>query len=212
MSGVVVVTGLLVSPVIPPKPRVDSHGRRPGGNASVGVGRRVLSLPSLPATRARSAVYGFAAIDDRGRIAARHVIRSLDWYPGIPLDVQVAGGPVLITPASGDRCRISRQGHLRMPIAVRVWCGLVPGSRVLLAAEPVEGRLVVCPPAALHSMLAWACAIRAGALARAARGAHRPLPRRGRVGSLRRHRRVAAANRRRCHRGRRRPGRPSYFW
>jgi hypothetical protein len=75
------VTGLLVSPVIPPKPRLDSHGRRPGGNASVGVGRRVLSLPSLPATRARSAVYGFAAIDDRGRIAARHVIRSLDWYP-----------------------------------------------------------------------------------------------------------------------------------
>jgi hypothetical protein len=107
-------------------------------------------------------VYGFAAIDDRGRIAARNVMSSLDWYPGISLDVQVGGGLVLITPASGGRCRISRQGHLRMPVAVRVWCGLVPGSRVLLAAEPAEGRLVVCPPAALDSMVTWACALAVG--------------------------------------------------
>jgi hypothetical protein len=42
---------------------------------------------------------------------------------------------------------------VRLPATVRHWCGLSPGSRVLLAADPAAGRLVVHPPAALDAMI-----------------------------------------------------------
>jgi hypothetical protein len=48
---------------------------------------------------------------------------------------------------------MTAQGYLRLPATVRHWCGLVPGDRVLLAAEPDQGLLVVHPPAALDAMV-----------------------------------------------------------
>ncbi|GGM67957.1 hypothetical protein GCM10011608_61480 [Micromonospora sonchi] len=38
-------------------------------------------------------------------------------------------------------------------MAVRQWCGLTAGDRVLLAASPADGLLVVHPPAALDAMV-----------------------------------------------------------
>ena len=49
--------------------------------------------------------------------------------------------------------RLTGQGHLRLPATVRHWCALLPGDRVLLAANPGQGRLVVHPPAALDAMI-----------------------------------------------------------
>src|SRR5262249_54955080 len=37
------------------------------------------------------------------------------------------------------------QGYLRLPAAVRYWCGLVPGDRMLLAVDPADELLVVHP-------------------------------------------------------------------
>jgi hypothetical protein len=48
---------------------------------------------------------------------------------------------------------VTRQGHLRLPAALRRGCRIGPGDRVLLAAEPAEGVVVVHPPAALDAML-----------------------------------------------------------
>jgi bifunctional DNA-binding transcriptional regulator/antitoxin component of YhaV-PrlF toxin-antitoxin module len=50
----------------------------------------------------------------------------------------------------------TRGGHLRLPATVRRWCGLGAGDRVLLAAEPDAGLLVVHPPASLDAMVGWA--------------------------------------------------------
>ena len=36
---------------------------------------------------------------------------------------------------------------------MRHWCGLTPGARVLLVAEPDEGRLVIHPTASLDAMI-----------------------------------------------------------
>ena len=49
---------------------------------------------------------------------------------------------------------VTGQGHLRLPATVRRRCGLAAGDRVLLAAEPAEGLVVVYPPAALDTMIA----------------------------------------------------------
>jgi bifunctional DNA-binding transcriptional regulator/antitoxin component of YhaV-PrlF toxin-antitoxin module len=51
---------------------------------------------------------------------------------------------------------VTGRGHLRIPAAVRHWCGLHAGDRVLLAAEPGAGLLVLHPPAALDAVVAQA--------------------------------------------------------
>ncbi|MGC9670899.1 hypothetical protein ACNTMW_30680 [Planosporangium sp. 12N6] len=42
---------------------------------------------------------------------------------------------------------LTGQGHLRLPVTARRWCGPAAGDRVLLAADPADGLLVVYPPA-----------------------------------------------------------------
>ncbi|PSK62779.1 hypothetical protein B0E53_05297 [Micromonospora sp. MH33] len=43
---------------------------------------------------------------------------------------------------------------MRLPAVVRQWCGLTAGDRVLLAADPKAGRLVLHPPASLDAVVA----------------------------------------------------------
>jgi hypothetical protein len=112
-----------------------------------------LPVPQLPSVRPRSTVYGLAAIDCNGRVADTTVIRSLSWAPGIRLDIRECGGLVLVRADRRGVFRVTGQGYLRLPATVRHWCGLVPGDRVLLAADPDEGLLVVHPPAALDAMV-----------------------------------------------------------
>ena len=50
-----------------------------------------------------------------------------------------------------------------LPAAVRHWCGLKSGDRVLLTADPVADLLVVYPPTVLDDMVAQAqCAVLGG--------------------------------------------------
>jgi bifunctional DNA-binding transcriptional regulator/antitoxin component of YhaV-PrlF toxin-antitoxin module len=49
--------------------------------------------------------------------------------------------------------RVAGQGFLFLPAPVRHWCGLAPGDRVLLVADPGAGWLVVHPPAAVDAMV-----------------------------------------------------------
>ena len=98
-------------------------------------------------------MYGFAAIDCNGRVADNTVIRALRWAPGTRLDIRESGGLVLVRADQQGVFCTSGQGYLRLPAAVRHWCGLRPGDRVLLAADADHGLLVVHPPAALDAMV-----------------------------------------------------------
>jgi hypothetical protein len=98
-------------------------------------------------------VYGLATIDCNGRVAETAVINALGWVPGTRLDIRETGGLVLVIASRHGAFSLAGQGYLRLPATVRHWCGLVPGDRVLLAAEPGQGRLVVHPPAALDAMI-----------------------------------------------------------
>jgi hypothetical protein len=101
-------------------------------------------------------VYGFAVVNDRGRIAAQPVIQAMGWQPGTPLEIRDTAGLILIIADPDGASRVSGDGHLRLPAVVRHWCGLTPHSRVLLVAEPAEGRLVVHPAASLDAMVTQA--------------------------------------------------------
>jgi hypothetical protein len=84
--------------------------------------------------RRRSSAYGFAAVDHRGRIADRIVFGALGWPPGTGVTVHERAGLVVVTADRGAAATLTPQGHLRVPLPVRRWCGLIAGSRVLLVA------------------------------------------------------------------------------
>lgn len=117
------------------------------------AGQRPLPVSRLAVTRLRSTVYGLAAVDDRGRVADHTVVRALGWGSGIRLEIREIGGLVLVRADRQGVFSMTGQGHLRLPAMVRHWCGLVPGDRVLLAADPDQRLLVVHPPAALDAMV-----------------------------------------------------------
>jgi len=98
-------------------------------------------------------VYGTATIDCNGRVAESIVISALRWAPGTRLDIRESGGLVVVTADRQGVFSMTGQGHLRLPAAARHWCGLAAGDRVLLAADPAQGLLVVHPPAALDAMI-----------------------------------------------------------
>jgi hypothetical protein len=116
--------------------------------------RGPLPLPSLVAGRSSTVVYGLAAIDDRGRVADRVVLRSLGWSAGLRLAIRETAGVLTVTADPDGGYRITNQGNLRLPASLRHRCGLGPGDRVLLAADPDRSRLAVYPPAALDNALA----------------------------------------------------------
>lgn len=148
----VAVTDAVVSPVIPastPQRRRD----QPAGTGPQPV-RRALPLAEVPAPRTVTVVYGLACVDRRGRVADRTVLCALGWSAGQRLDIRERGGLLVVhAEAHGVFC-MTAQGYLRLPAAARRWCGLVTGDRVLLAADPARGRLVVHPPTALDAMVA----------------------------------------------------------
>jgi hypothetical protein len=143
------MTGVVVSPLVPPV----ATSSRPDGRATARAGRRPLPVPRLAGTRLRSTVYGLAAMDDRGRVADGAIVRALGWVPGTRLDVHESGGLVLVRADRQGVFSLTGQGNVRLPATVRHWCGLVPGDRVLLAADPDQGLLIVYPPAALDAMV-----------------------------------------------------------
>ena len=148
MPGVVDVTSP-VAPLVPPR-------TRPGGKSSnrrLTSGHQVVPLPRVTAVRERSSVYGFAVVNDRGRIAAQCLVQALGWQPGTLLSIRERAGLVVVTADAGGGSRLTSDGHVRLPVTIRRWCGLDADCRVLLAADPAEGRLVVHPAAALDAMV-----------------------------------------------------------
>jgi bifunctional DNA-binding transcriptional regulator/antitoxin component of YhaV-PrlF toxin-antitoxin module len=54
---------------------------------------------------------------------------------------------------TSDASSVTAQGYLRLPARIRRRCGLWPGDRVLLAADPSELLLRVYPPSTLDKIL-----------------------------------------------------------
>jgi hypothetical protein len=98
-------------------------------------------------------VYGLAVVDCRGRVADHTVVTAFGWVPGTRLDVRECGGTARPPPRRAGFFSVTKQGHLRLPASVRHCCGLVPGDRVLLVADPHRGVLIVHPPAVLDDLL-----------------------------------------------------------
>ena len=98
-------------------------------------------------------MYGLAVVDDRGRVADRVVVRALGWTDTTRLDLRFDAGRLLVTAVSDGPHGLAGRGRLPLPVHLRRGCGIEPGDRVLLAAEPAEGVLTIHPLASLDAML-----------------------------------------------------------
>jgi len=124
-----------------------------GSPGVVSLVREPLPLPSLPPGRTSTVVYGLSAVDDRGRVADRVVMRALGWSAGLRLDIHEADGVLTVATDPDGSHQVTNQGHLRLPASLRHRCGLAAGDRVLLAAAPDRSWLAIYPPAPLDNAL-----------------------------------------------------------
>ena len=148
----------VIAPVVPPQ----DAGRRAGRAGAVSLARQPLPLPELPRQRTSNVVYGASAIDDRGRVADRVVLRALGWSAGHRLAIREMAGALTVVPEPAGSHQVTGRGFLRIPAALRHRCGLTTGDRVLLAADPARSHLAIYSPLALDNALAAAAPIRSG--------------------------------------------------
>jgi hypothetical protein len=149
----------MTSPTIIPAvvPTAGTSSSRPGPSnprpaRAHARGVPMTGLASLP--RDASMRYAIVSVDNRGRFTDQSMVRALGWSPGQRLDIGVSCGAVLVQPHDDGLFTLNPRGHVPFPVAVRRWCAVSPGDRVLLAAAPEHGVLVVHTMAALDAMLA----------------------------------------------------------
>ena len=144
----------LVSPVVPPVVFPRRHLNLSASGMPDALDVSPLPLPVVPMLRTRATVYAMATLDCRGRAANQEVVRALRWAAGQRLDIHHTTGVLIVQAHTHAVFSVTRDGHVRLPAEVRHRCGLATGDRVLMAADPRSGQLVIYPPATVDAMLA----------------------------------------------------------
>ncbi|HEX6342393.1 hypothetical protein [Umezawaea sp.] len=118
--------------------------------------RNIAALPLLDLgalSRDGSMVYGIATLDGGGRASERLITRLLGWQPGQSLDFARVADVIVARRHPSGAFRVPGNTLVTIPAAMRHWCGLSPGDRVLLAAAPEQGVLLIHTMAALDRMV-----------------------------------------------------------
>ena len=154
----ILVTAAPVPPVIP-----KTVPGQPGAGPVVAV-QRPLPMPALDSGSpdVPDTVYALSAVDKSGRVADRSIVRALGWVPGTRLDIREQAGVIVACRAGDGVHHVDDRGHLRLPLAVRRWCRLSAGVRLLFAADAARGVLVGYPLAVLDRLLIDAPAVVGG--------------------------------------------------
>jgi bifunctional DNA-binding transcriptional regulator/antitoxin component of YhaV-PrlF toxin-antitoxin module len=115
------------------------------------AGLPLLDLGAL--VRDGSMVYGIATLDGGGRVSERLITRLLGWQSGQSLDLTRVSDAIVVRRHPLGPFRVPGNTLVTIPAAIRHWCGLSPGDRVLLAAAPEQGVLLIHTMAALDRMV-----------------------------------------------------------
>jgi len=129
----------------PLPPAIPSSGASAARQRAIlAAGRQLpLACPEALPAAPEDVVYGIGRIDASGRIADRTVTSALGWSGGDRLTLTADAGVVTARRDSGGMITLPARAYIAIPAALRRRCGLRPGDRVLLAAVPAEGSLVV---------------------------------------------------------------------
>jgi hypothetical protein len=130
----------------------DDRLAEPQGRDAV---RATLPLVELITTKTASSTFcAVSAIDDRGRLTDRTALKELGWAPATPITISAMPGAGVCVVRRNGREAITRQGHLRLPAAVRHGLRLKGGERLLLLALTEDDVLLAYLAATLDDMIA----------------------------------------------------------
>ncbi|MCX2729480.1 hypothetical protein OOZ19_04460 [Saccharopolyspora sp. NFXS83] len=130
---------------------------RPSSDGAVSGTKPARSLPVPDLTERPGetrTLYRIASLDQRGRIAERSVIDALGWVAGQRLQFGlISESAIAVLPDPAGMFSLARRHHIPLPVTARRWCHLQTADRVLLAAAPQHGMLVIYTMSALDSMV-----------------------------------------------------------
>lgn len=139
-----------IRPVVPgttPRNAAGGHGR------VVGQPLPLITVPAPRPRRRSTVLYGMAAVDDRGRVADRHILSALNWDTGIRLSMREHDGLLVVAADPHGVFTLTKQGYLRLPAAARRAADLSAGDRVFLIADVDRQTVTVFPPIALDELV-----------------------------------------------------------
>ncbi|WP_199514254.1 AbrB/MazE/SpoVT family DNA-binding domain-containing protein [Nucisporomicrobium flavum] len=99
----------------------------------------------MPELVRRDVLFGMCSLDVKGRVFDGRVIAALGWSVGTRVGFTVVDGLIVIGADEAAPYVVSGRGSVRLPMNVRRAVGIESPQRVLLAALPGPGRLVVHP-------------------------------------------------------------------
>ena len=108
-------------------------------------------LHRLP--RDASMLYDIGRVDGSGRIASNDIINALNWSSGSKLDVILTPQSIVLRSASDGLFSVPQRPCIVIPARARRPHGIKPGDRVLIAAAPDHGLVIVYPLSALDEMI-----------------------------------------------------------
>ena len=113
-----------------------------------------LLMPPVAEPPAAPLVLGMAAVDHSGRVRDRLVLAALGWQPGDPTDVTVRPRALVLRRVTNGGVPIDARGRVFLPAGARALFGVTVDERVLLAADPGRGLLIVYPVRVVAALLA----------------------------------------------------------
>lgn len=113
-----------------------------------------LPAPLVAERPAAALVLGMAGVDHSGRVRDRLVLAALGWEPGDRTDVTVRPRALVLRRVTDGGVPIDARGRVFLPVGARALFAITVDDRVLLAADPRRGQLIVYALRVLVALLA----------------------------------------------------------
>lgn len=94
-----------------------------------------------------------AAVDHSGRVRDRLVLAALGWEPGDHTDVTMGPRALVLRRATDGGVPIDARGRVFLPAGAWTLLAIAVDERVLLAADPRRGRMIVYPVPVVAALL-----------------------------------------------------------
>jgi hypothetical protein len=122
-----------------------------GASLTIGDG---IPLPRPEPGRVSGArEYAVTALDSAGRLADRSPLIALGWVPGTRLKISAHHHVLVAQTDNAGTGAVTARRRIQLPASVRHRCRLSCGDRILTAAWPDHGLLVLYPKPALDALL-----------------------------------------------------------
>jgi hypothetical protein len=101
-----------------------------------------------------SMLYDIGPVDASGRVASSAVVTAVRWQPHDRLELVLVSGAIVLRASPDGLFSVPQRPCIIIPVRARRRYGIRPGDRVLLAAAPDYGTVIVYPLSVLDERIA----------------------------------------------------------